>query len=54
MILATAIFVVWGKSELTPDAVGLTLTYALTITALLAMIVRLSTETEVAFNAVGE
>lgn len=52
MILAAGIFVVFQRTELSPDTVGLTLTYALSITSLLAMIVRLATETEMAFNAV--
>ena len=52
MILAAAVFAVIAKDQLGGDLVGLSLSYALSITTSLNTFVRMSAETENSFNAV--
>eukprot|EP00753_Platysulcus_tardus_P017931 PLAT6639.1.p1 GENE.PLAT6639.1~~PLAT6639.1.p1 ORF type:complete len:1605 (+),score=860.88 PLAT6639.1:73-4887(+) len=52
MVLAAGIFAVLGRATLGADVVGLALSYALTITTQLNMIVRFFTQVENSFNSV--
>ena len=52
LIFASAIFIVVGSKQLDPESVGLQLSYAIQITGLLNLVVRISSLAENSFNSV--
>lgn len=52
LIFASAIFIVVGAKQLEPESVGLQLSYAIQITGLLNLVVRISSLAENSFNSV--
>ena len=52
LIFASAVFIVVGSKQLDPESVGLQLTYAIQITGLLNLVVRISSLAENSFNSV--